>query len=131
MAFPFRGGFKDDKESAAMLAPLTRSMTLSLGLFGAVLSPDLLAETYPEDSPTNTVELGATSITAEGLGATTEHTGAYTTGAMSTATKLNLSIKETPQSISVIGRQQMDDFNLNTLTDALRQTTGVTVQHLD
>ncbi|MFL1549879.1 TonB-dependent siderophore receptor [Pseudomonas sp. E2-15] len=114
-----------------MFAPFTRSMTLTLGLFGAVLSPDLLAETDPEHPPAKALELGATSITAEGLGANTEHTGAYTTGSMSTATKLDLSIKETPQSISVITRQQMDDFNLNTLTDVLRQTTGVNVQHND
>lgn len=111
-----------------MFAPFTRSMTFTLGLFSVVVSPDLLAETDPENKA---LELGATSITAEGLGATTEHTGAYTTSSMSTATRLNLSVKDTPQSISVITRQQMDDFNLNTLTDALRQTTGVTVQHLD
>ncbi|WP_168232910.1 TonB-dependent siderophore receptor [Pseudomonas veronii] len=114
-----------------MFAPLTRSMTFTLGLFSIVLSPDLLAENDPEQTPATALELGSTRVTAESLGATTEHTGAYTTGSMSTATRLNLSIKETPQSISVITRQQMDDFNLNTLTDALRQTTGVTVQHLD
>lgn len=111
-----------------MLAPFTRSMTFTVGLFSVVLSPELLAETDPEHT---VLELGSTRVTAEGLGATTEHTQAYTTGSMSTATRLNLSIKETPQSISVITRQQLDDFNLNTLTDALRQTTGVTVQHLD
>ena len=114
-----------------MFAPFTRSMTFSLSLAGVLLSPDLLAESDPEHTPTQALELGSTSITAEGLGATTEHTGAYTTGSMSTATRLNLSLKETPQSVSVITRQQMDDFNLNTLTDVLRQTTGVTVQHLD
>jgi outer-membrane receptor for ferric coprogen and ferric-rhodotorulic acid len=114
-----------------MFAPFTRSMTFSLGLFSAALSPHLLAETDPDATPSKALELGSTSITAEGLGTTTEHTGAYTTGSMSTATRLNLSIKETPQSISVVTRQQMDDFNLNTLTDVLRQTTGVTVQHLD
>ncbi|PQZ84385.1 MULTISPECIES: TonB-dependent siderophore receptor [Pseudomonas] len=111
-----------------MFAPFTRSMTFTLGLFSVALSPQLLAETDPESQP---MELGATSITAEGLGTTTENTGAYTTGAMSTATRLNLSVKDTPQSISVITRQQMDDFNLNTLTDVLRQTTGVNVQHND
>ncbi|QXQ21091.1 TonB-dependent siderophore receptor [Pseudomonas tolaasii] len=114
-----------------MFAPFTRSITFTLGLFSVVLSPELLAETESEQNASKALELGATSITAEGLGSTTEHTGAYTTGAMSTATRLNLSVKETPQSISVITRQQMDDFNLNTLTDALRQTTGVNVQHLD
>ncbi|NVZ52696.1 TonB-dependent siderophore receptor [Pseudomonas sp. B6002] len=114
-----------------MFAPFTRSMTISLSLAGALLSPDLLAETDPEHAPAKALELGSTNITAEGLGAITEHTGAYTTGSMNTATRLNLSLKETPQSVSVITRQQMDDFNLNTLTDVLRQTTGVTVQHLD
>ncbi|MCX9150716.1 TonB-dependent siderophore receptor [Pseudomonas sp. TB1-B1] len=109
-----------------MLVPSTRTMRFTLGLFSVALSPVLLAE-----ATTKALELDATSITAEGLGATTEHTGAYTTGSMSTATRLNLSVKETPQSISVITRQQMDDFNLNTLTDVLRQTTGVTVQHMD
>ncbi|KTB64166.1 TonB-dependent receptor [Pseudomonas fluorescens] len=111
-----------------MFAPFTRSMTLTLGLFSVVASPGLLAETDPENKA---LELRATNINAEGLGATTEHTGAYTTGSMSTATRLNLSVKETPQSISVITRQQMDDFNLNTLTEVLRQTTGVNVQHND
>ena len=117
-----------------MFAPITRSMTLTLGLFSVVLSPDLLAENDPDQesqAPAKALELGSTSITAEGLGANTEHTGAYTTGSMGTATRLNLSIKETPQSVSVITRQQMDDFNLNTLTEVMRQTTGVVVQHLD
>lgn len=111
-----------------MFAPFTRSMTFTLGLFSLVLSPELLAETDPERKP---LELGATRISADDLGATTEHTGAYTTGSMSTATRLNLSVKDTPQSISVTTRQQMDDFNLNTLTEVLRQTTGVNVQHND
>lgn len=114
-----------------MITPFTRSITLTFGLFSAALSPEVLAETDPERHPAQALELASTTISADGLGATTEHTGAYTTGSMNTATKLNLSIKQTPQSISVITRQQMDDFNLNTLTDALRQTTGVTVQHLD
>ncbi|EIK63156.1 TonB-dependent siderophore receptor [Pseudomonas lactis] len=114
-----------------MFAPFTRSMTFTLGLFSLALSPDSLADTTPETAPTQALELGATTISADGLGSTTEHTGAYTTGSMSTATRLNLSVKETPQSISVVTRQQMDDFNLNTLTEVLRQTTGVNVQHYD
>jgi len=117
-----------------MFAPITRSMTLTLGLFSVVLSPELQAENDPDresQAHVKALELGSTNVTAEGLGANTEHTGAYTTGAMSTATKLNLSIKETPQSISVVTRQQMDDFNLNTLSEAMRQTTGIVVQHID
>lgn len=115
-----------------MFAPITRSMTFTLGLCSLALSPELLAETDPEKEPvTGTLELTSTSITAQGLGNTTENTHSYTTGAMSSATRLNLSIKETPQSVSVVTRQQMDDFKLGTLSEAMSQTTGIVVQHND
>src|SRR5690606_15743025 len=61
------------------------------------------------------------------LDPTTEGTGSYTTPLTNTATKMNLSIKDTPQSISVITRQQMEDQQLNTMTDVLGQTPGVTM----
>lgn len=73
------------------------------------------------------LELGATSITGAGLGDTTDGTGSYTTGSTSTATKMPLTIRETPQSISVMSRQRMDDQNLTQLTDAVRQTPGLSV----
>ncbi|MFJ3367208.1 TonB-dependent siderophore receptor [Pseudomonas sp. NPDC086251] len=114
-----------------MFAPITRSMTFTLGLCSVALSPDLLAETEPDQTLGRTLELGATNVTAQGLGSTTENTESYTTGAMSTATRLNLSIKETPQSVSVVTRQQMDDFKLDSLSKAMSQTTGVVVQHND
>ena len=46
--------------------------------------------------------LGTINVTGKADLSTTEGTGSYTTGNMSTATGLNLSIRETPQSISVI-----------------------------
>ncbi len=42
--------------------------------------------------------------------------------------KLPLSVRETPQSISVIGLQQIRQQNLQTLDDVMRHATGVTVQ---
>lgn len=77
------------------------------------------------------LELDSTEVLAENLGTRTEGTGAYTTGAMSTATRLPLTIRETPQSVSVVTRQQMDDFKLGTLSEALQQSPGVVVQRLD
>ncbi|QLF92880.1 TonB-dependent siderophore receptor [Pseudomonas sp. ABC1] len=75
------------------------------------------------------LELGATSVTSTSIrgAATTEGTGSYTTGSTSTATKMNLSIRETPQSISVVTRQRMDDQNLTSITKVLEQTPGVTI----
>ncbi|ANJ56043.1 TonB-dependent receptor [Pseudomonas silesiensis] len=114
-----------------MFAPITRSMTFTLGLCSAALCPDLLAETDADQAPGHTLELDATDVVAQSLGNTTENTESYTTGAMSTATRLNLSIKETPQSVSVVTRQQMDDFKLGSLSEAMGQTTGIVVQHND
>jgi outer membrane receptor for ferric coprogen and ferric-rhodotorulic acid len=58
----------------------------------------------------------------------TEGTGAYTAvGPSRTATGFDLSLRETPQSVTVMTRQRMDDFNLYTLSDVLQQTPGVAV----
>ncbi len=75
----------------------------------------------------SSLQLPASTINGQRLGDTTEGTNSYTTGNTSTATKMNLSIKETPQSISVITRQRMDDQALMSITDVLEQTPGVTI----
>nr|WP_238379992.1 TonB-dependent siderophore receptor [Janthinobacterium sp. Marseille] len=62
---------------------------------------------------------------------TTEGSGSYTTRATGAGTRMSLSLRETPQSVSVISRQQMDDQNLVTLTDVLRQTPGIVVDRVD
>ncbi|MFY4260673.1 TonB-dependent siderophore receptor [Achromobacter xylosoxidans] len=56
-----------------------------------------------------------------------EGTNSYTVPVSNTATKMNLSIRETPQSISVITRQQIEDQQLNSMTDVLHQTPGITM----
>ncbi len=59
---------------------------------------------------------------------TTEGTGSYTAaGPSSTATGLALTLRETPQSVTVMTRQRMDDFQLNNLADVLDQTPGIQV----
>ncbi|MGB9090117.1 MAG: TonB-dependent siderophore receptor [Pseudomonas farsensis] len=73
------------------------------------------------------VELGATTINSAALGLTTEGSGSYTTGQSASATRMALSLRETPQSVSVITRQQMDDQGLVDLAKVLQQTPGITV----
>ncbi|MFJ1340862.1 TonB-dependent siderophore receptor [Pseudomonas caricapapayae] len=77
------------------------------------------------------LELGATSINGQLLGETTENTGSYTTAASRTATKLPLSIRETPQSITIVTRQLMDDQGAQNISDVLRNTPGVSAQTYD
>ncbi len=74
---------------------------------------------------TSALELGATTISGADLGAVTENSGSYTTGAMQAATKLPLTLRETPQSVTVITRQRMDDQAMRSLDDVVQATPGL------
>ncbi|KHL73886.1 membrane protein [Pseudomonas putida] len=76
------------------------------------------------------LQLGATSISSDRLGETTEHSGSYTTGAV-TIGKTAQSIRHTPQSVTVVTRQRIDDQNITNLTNLLEQTPGVVVNLTD
>jgi outer membrane receptor for ferric coprogen and ferric-rhodotorulic acid len=58
----------------------------------------------------------------------TEGSDTYTVRESSTAAKIALSPRETPQTISVTTRAKMDDFKLNTANDVLANTAGITVE---
>lgn len=60
-----------------------------------------------------------------------EKTKSYTVNATSTATRLNTSIRETPQSISVITREQLDDFRVLTVNEAFSYATGIKVEQFE
>ncbi|WP_410481711.1 TonB-dependent siderophore receptor [Pseudomonas plecoglossicida] len=81
-------------------------------------------------SQNGTLELAATTVSSVGLGATSEGTGSYTTGSANTATGLRLSARETPQSVSVVTRQQIEDQNLNDVAQVLAQTPGVVIDSM-
>jgi len=83
------------------------------------------------NSTDDALELGATQVTTNQLGTVTEGTGSYTPGTIATATRMVLTPRETPQSISVITRQHMDDFALNSIDDVMRHTPGITLSTLD
>ena len=55
----------------------------------------------------------------------------YTVPDMDTSTKLNLSVRETPQSVKVISKQKMEDFGIDSYDDLLNNVTGVTLNRWD
>ncbi|MFD2643137.1 TonB-dependent siderophore receptor [Pseudomonas japonica] len=71
------------------------------------------------------LELGATNVNGTGLGETTEGSGSYTTGAV-TIGKTAQSLRQTPQSVTVVTRKLMDDKNLVSLDQVMAQTPGIT-----
>lgn len=52
----------------------------------------------------------------------------YTAKTQSTATRLPLSQRETPQSVSIVSRAQIDDFQLNDINALLTTVPGINVQ---
>jgi len=75
--------------------------------------------------------LPAVTVTGRVDEATTEGTGSYTTGETAAATHLPLSLQETPQAVTVITRQRMDDQQLNSVQGVLESTTGVSSYQTD
>lgn len=55
----------------------------------------------------------------------------YAVKVTESAAKLPLSLRQTPQSVTVVTQQRMEDFGLTTLANVLEQTTGITVQEND
>jgi len=61
----------------------------------------------------------------------TEGTNSYAGSQVSVGSKTPVSMRETPQSVSVVTRQRLDDQNITTLQDAMKNTTGMTAQRFD
>ncbi len=57
-----------------------------------------------------------------------ENSNSYSINSMSTSTKMDLSIFETPQTVSVITNQKMKDYALNTINEVLEFAPGITVE---
>ena len=89
------------------------------------------AITISSSGGSSALELGATQVTANQLGTVTEGTGSYTPGTIATATRMVLTPRQTPQSISVVTRQAMDDFGLTGIDAVMRHTPGITVSTYD
>ena len=104
-----------------------QSFKLSLLSFAILSVQYSFAENLSEnESQTlSTIQLQAQ---AENTNESSEKTKAYTVKNSSSASKLNIAVKETPQTVNVVTRQQIEDFGLNSTREILKNTPGVTVQ---
>ncbi len=100
-----------------------KGFSLSLMAIGVCLATGAFAA--DAEKPAAPIELGATQISSQQLGETTEGTQSYTTGEMATATKLPLTMRETPQAVTVITRQRMDDQAMTSVNDVVKNTPGL------
>lgn len=77
------------------------------------------------------VALDAIIFQARSESPVTEGTHSYTTTSMNTATKINLSIKDTPQSVTVITREKLQDLGISSYQEMLNTVTGVSLNRWD
>ena len=108
---------------------LMQAMSCVLGL--ALFAPAALAAEADAPPPEPARTLGTVQVTANQLGTVTEGSDSYTAGTIATATRLVLSPRQTPQTISVITRQEMNDFGLNGIDDVMKVTPGISIVTYD
>ena len=120
------------KQAPTVRGDLEPAQALQRLLAGSGLTASVEGNSARIITPTQgAIALDGVNINADaGLAgaSTTEGTNSYTTGSMNTATKLPLSIRETPQSVSVVTRQRIEDQGMNDLNDVVKYAPGVTLR---
>lgn len=112
------------------LRPLTLLIhLLAVGAFLPSLPVYAQASAATETDDATTLE--AVTVTGKAVQDVTEGTGSYTTGAARTATPLSMSLRETPQSVSVVTQQRIEDQDMQTILDVVNNTTGVSVNRYE
>ncbi|WP_353173252.1 TonB-dependent siderophore receptor [Acinetobacter rudis] len=139
-----RGSFTIDQALNRLLAPHSlEAIKLSSGGYSiqikakttahhADLQQESAEETTPSITDNNTehklIQLPTITLNAsKNPNLSTEGNDAYTPTATSASTGLVLSLKHTPQSVSVITHQQIQDQNLSQLSEVITQTAGLSV----
>ncbi|MEQ7757322.1 TonB-dependent siderophore receptor [Xanthomonas sp. WHRI 8391] len=112
------------------IAPARAVVRADVCLLNARLSYSLLAlacawplSAMAQSSTRDPVDLDRMQIHAH-RGAATEGTDSYTADVARSSTKLQLSLRETPQSVVVVTRQQIVDRNLQSLQDVTDTVAG-------
>lgn len=124
------------KQAPAVAGNLTPRQALDRvlqgsGLVAEVQGAEVIVKKAPTPDPRDAATLSTVTVTAQSdASGVTEGTGAYTTNKVRTATKMDLSIRETPQAVSVVTQQQMRDANMQSLDDVTEALPGVTYSKL-
>ncbi|MGM9490547.1 TonB-dependent siderophore receptor [Ideonella sp. YS5] len=109
---------------------LSSSALLSLAL-AATLPAHGQAQAGPDGASSGAVQpLPAITVSAR-ADAATEGTDAFAVRSTSTATRMYLSPRETPQSITVLTHAVVQDFSLANVNDLLSLATGVNVERVE
>ena len=104
---------------------------ISCSVFSQIIMADVENSTNEEES--NPYRLPTITITASAntKSAVTEGSNSYTSQSTNTITKMDLSLRETPQAIKVYTREYLEDRNVESFQDLMNLVTGVTATRTD
>lgn len=115
-----RSSFLRPSSAHAWHAPRLGRLHAAIGL--ALLCVSGAALAAPQETAPNGAAASATDLDAVMV------VGQRANRVSNGATNLDLAIKDTPQSISVVSNEQMTQFGTDSLNDALRLATGIQVE---
>lgn len=99
-------------------------------LFCSAISHSAFAQEQKSNEADASV-LPTITVKADAQDEKTEGSGSFKAKSSRSSSKLNLSLKETPQSVSVVTREQIEQRGLTILDDVLAATPGVTATKND
>jgi len=79
----------------------------------------------------NEAEVALDAITIHAAQAPSEETKSYTISQSKSSTGLSLSLRDTPQSMSVVTRERIEDQKLESMNDVVNSVTGLSVEEFD
>ena len=118
------------KQAPAVIGRMSPEQAMNRALSGSQLQLRITGQgnfsVEPAAQDSGALQLGVTSIVERSLDPTSEGSGSYTPRTV-TIGKGAHTLKETPQSVTVITRKMLDDQNLNTIEQVMEKTPGITV----
>lgn len=112
-------------------------LVMKFRLFAGAVSASLLLQPHlalaeEPDANNDSIVLETVEVGGKTQGRLADNSESYTPKtSVSAPTGLSLSRRETPQSVSVITETQMDDFQMNGVSDVLASTPGVVVDRVE
>lgn len=123
---PFRSSaFRSSAHRASVQRQPSEPRLLPLALACALFAAGHGTAAAAEPDVTADANVQTVKVTGE----TTKDS--YSVRDSASATRLDLSLRETPQSVSVVTRAKLDDFKLNSISDMLATVPGVTVEAVE
>jgi outer-membrane receptor for ferric coprogen and ferric-rhodotorulic acid len=137
MQITVHGTLPRDLTAPAVQGTMTSEQALRQLLTGSgliyTLSGSTVAIERPGQSADSAIVLDPVTVEGQRLfdPGRTEGTGSYAGSQVTVGSKIPTSIREIPQSVSVITRDRIEDENFTTLQEAIERTTGMRVRNFD